>query len=135
MTQEELQQMLDSFQKEVTKKDWQIDNSIRLTALNKDREIIERKSKIISKSLKNKYKSSEVMRNNLLKGGKKAKGKTAHNAKLSDYQVEWVKQQYNRKRDIFGKKIGYQRLANALGVSLYPIQTIIRGLAYNNTST
>lgn len=43
MTQEELQQMLDSFQKEVTKKDWEIDRDARLVSMSKMANDIARK--------------------------------------------------------------------------------------------
>ena len=43
MTREELQQMLDSFQKEVTKKDWEIDRDIRLKGMSKIANEISRK--------------------------------------------------------------------------------------------
>ena len=36
MTREELQQMLDSFQKKVTKKDWEIERDIRFKSQSKD---------------------------------------------------------------------------------------------------
>jgi len=36
MTQKELQQMLDSFQKEVTKKDWEIDRDNQIRSISSD---------------------------------------------------------------------------------------------------
>lgn len=65
MTQKELQQMLDSFQKEVTKKDWEIDRDVRLVSMCEDA------AKIRGEEIKNdKSHQSSAGKARAQKGGK-----------------------------------------------------------------
>jgi hypothetical protein len=166
MTKKELQKMIDNFQKEVTRKDYEID---RLQRLNGDSEELSRRSKKghqtkkkngwydankeffqdlakqnfhnleeekelrkrknISKAQKKRYDPNTTT---LIPGYKGEKGVPAKNRIFESYQVEWIKKQYARKKDVFGKKITYQRIADALGCSVFAVQNIIRGNTYKN---
>lgn len=64
----------------------------------------------ITKELKNKY---------ILKGSESGQ------SKLKEHQVVWILNQYDRGRDLFGKKITYARLAKIFGVSYQSITNIV----------
>ena len=65
------------------------------------------------------------------KGGKASVyGRPSPNRKLDDYKVEYIRTQYNRGKDAFGKKITYRRLAKDFQVSYSTIQNILNGKHY-----
>ena len=48
-----------------------------------------------------------------------------------DYQTaEYIRAQYKRGKDVFGKKISQRRLAGVFGVGLYTIQLILNNTTY-----
>jgi len=60
------------------------------------------------------------------KGAESRRGVKAENRIFQEHQVLWIRNQYNRKKDVFGKKIVYQRIADALGCSVYAIYNVIK---------
>ena len=75
------------------------------------------------------------------KGGKAANGKGGknnsienkikagkHKRIISYNQAQWIRLQYQRKFDIFNKKITYQRLGNVFGVKRQAIYFIVKNI-------
>lgn len=79
----------------------------------------------ISIANKKNYKEGKT---NLIpgKGAESRRGVKAENRIFQEYQVLWIRDQYNRKKDVFGKKIVYQRIADALGCSVFAIYNVIK---------
>jgi len=50
--------------------------------------------------------------------------------KLTYEQAEYIRAQYKRHRDVFGKNISMRRLAEVFGVSIKSIQNIIMYVTY-----
>lgn len=67
----------------------------------------------LSKAMKETYRTNAKFRKMLDRTGCPPPNKV-----LDDYVGDWLLVQYERKRDVFGNKIGYQRLADCMGVAV-----------------
>ena len=53
--------------------------------------------------------------------------------KLTYQQAEYIRAQYKRERDVFGKNISMRRLANVFDISIKSIQRIIMYQTYTTS--
>lgn len=111
---------------DLNKEKYQKQGKIILSNLTEEQENKRRKN--LSNSNKKRYKENPEQFKDCLTPGNG--GIIPSNRIFEDYKVKWIKEQYNRKKDIFGKKIVYQRIANALDCSLYTVYSVIKNKSY-----
>ena len=83
MTREELQSMIDSFQKKVTTKDWEIDRNIRMASQAKDA------NKSLSKNKESRKFATKALKDNASKGGDVAGNLNKESGHISNLGKEW----------------------------------------------
>jgi len=88
----------------------------------------------VSAALKGMKRSEESRRKqgHTLKSTGSTRGENSYVAVLDEVKVKWIRAQYKRDRDVFGKKISQSRIGRALGRPQTTISAVLNGYNWSH---